>query len=232
MSSLFSKLKSSKKAKTNLTVEYLIILRKSGLPIYSKCWGNFCAVLTVDDTLLSGFLSAMTSMPAMFNQDSEVHAVEMGFSKLLFNYTTPSGHIICGGFRREEINDQSTKLINGFFTQIEKLLEEDYKSQNWDDIPDEDMKQFETKLMNDIIFPWFHTIDSPNHSDDMCPFCSTGMAFKGENNTGLKTKFSDRISNLYTFIKGKFNSDPSMADKKEGAIQLRKQLNKRANIES
>lgn len=231
--SFFSKLKtSSKDKKTNLNLEYLIILRKSGLPIYSKCWGNFCAVLTVDDTLLSGFLSAVTSMPTMFNQKTELSAVEMGFSKLLFNYTTPNGHIICGGFRREEINDRSMKVINNFFTQIEQFMEEDYSNQDWDDISDEVMKDFEGNLMNKIVQPWFHTASTVNHTDDGCPFCSTGKIYRGEANSGLKETFSVRLSNLYGSFKAKILHYPQFADKKEENLKIREKVNKRANIEN
>lgn len=232
MKSFFSKLKSTKETKTSLTLEYLIILQQSGLPIYSKCWGNFCAVLTVDDTLLSGFLSAITSMPKMLNQNTELSSIEMGFSKLLFNYTTPSGHIICGGFRKEEINPKVMPAINEFFTQISNFLESEYKDAKWNNLSDEQIKDFENKLLTTIVEPWFHTVKSEHHSDDMCPFCSTGMAFKGEANEGLKISFSERVSNLYVYIKDKFSSDPKFADKKQHAIKVRETVNKRANIES
>lgn len=231
MKSLLSKLKPFKEAKTSLTLEYLIILQQSGLPIYSKCWGNFCSVLVVDDTLLSGFLSAITSMPKMLNQNTELSAIEMGFSKLLFNYTTPTGHIICGGFRREEINDKVMPEINGFFSQISDFLEQDYKNTKWQNVSDETMKEFENTLLTTIVEPWFHTVSSEHHSDDMCPFCSTGKAFKGEEHEGLKISFSERISKLYTGIKTMFKN-PQMAGQKEQALKLRETLNKRANIES
>ena len=42
---------------TKLGLEYLIVFQQSGLPIFSKCFGDFCGVLLVDETLLSGFLS-------------------------------------------------------------------------------------------------------------------------------------------------------------------------------
>ena len=229
---MISKLKSNQKGvKTNLTIEYLIILQSSGIPIYSKCWGNFCAVLTVDDTLLSGFLSAITSMPKMLNQsNSTLSSVEMGFSKLLFGYTSPSGHIIVGGFRREEINDKSLIEVNKFFTQIENFLETNYQNTKWHLMSDEAEKAFEEKLLFSVVYPWFHAVSSETHNDDNCPFCSTGITYKGEGNEGLKLTFSDRLSNLYSGFKAMIMHDPKFADKKEHALKIRENVNKRANI--
>lgn len=232
MNSLFSKLKiSPKSTKTSLTLEYLVILQSSGLPIYSKCWGNFCAVLTVDDTILSGFLSAITSMPKMMNQETELNAIEMGFSKLLFNYTTPTGHIICGGFRREEITKENMVEIDKFFAQVSKFLEYDYKNAVWNNMAEQEKKEFEKEFLTTIIEPWFHTVQSENHSDDMCPFCSNGNTYKGENNSGLKVTFAERISNLYIGIKDKIANDPSFANMKAYAIRVREKVNRRANID-
>ena len=189
-------------------------------------------MLTVDDTLLSGFLSAITSMPKMMNQESELNAVEMGFSKLLFNYTTPTGHIICGGFRREEITDQNMIEIDKFFNQVSVYLEQVYKNTQWNNLSEEKKKEFEENLLNTIIEPWFHTVQSENHTDDRCPFCSNGMTYRGENNTGLKVSFADRISNLYTGFKQKIASDPAFAGVKTHALRIRDKVNRRAGIET
>ena len=208
---------SHKETKTNITIEYLVILQSSGLPIYSKCWGNFCAVLTVDDTLLSGFLSAITSMPKMLNQNTTLSSIEMGFSKLVFSYTSPSGHIIVGGFRREEINDKSIIEVNKFFAQIANFLETDYQDTKWYAMSDNDTKAFEEKLLFSVVYPWFHAVSSETHNDDNCPFCSTGITYKGEGNEGLKLTFSDRLSNLYSCFKAMIMHDPKFAYKKEQA---------------
>ena len=221
---------SHKETKTNITIEYLVILQSSGLPIYSKCWGNFCAVLTVDDTLLSGFLSAITSMPKMLNQNTTLSSIEMGFSKLVFSYTSPSGHIIVGGFRREEINDKSIIEVNKFFAQIANFLETDYQDTKWYAMSDNDTKAFEEKLLFSVVYPWFHAVSSETHNDDNCPFCSTGITYKGEGNEGLKLTFSDRLSNLYSGFKAMIMHDPKFADKKEHALKIRENVNKRANI--
>ncbi len=70
-----------------MKVEYLILFKKDGTPVYSKCYGGFCAKLNYDETLLSGFLSALTSMPEVFGASEEdIQSMEMGFIKFHFNY--------------------------------------------------------------------------------------------------------------------------------------------------
>ena len=121
--------------------------------------------------------------------------------------------------------------INKFFSQISHFLEQDYEGTKWQSISDETMKKFENTLLTSIVDPWFHTVSSEHHSDDGCPFCSTGKAYKGEGHEGLKVSFSDRLSGLYSGIKAKIMHDPQYADRKEYALKLRENVNKRANID-
>jgi hypothetical protein len=44
-------------------LEYLMVYTSSGLPIYSKCYGTFCKTAFKEPELLSGFLSALETIP-------------------------------------------------------------------------------------------------------------------------------------------------------------------------
>ena len=230
MSSIFSKLTTYLNNNKKLTLEYFIILQKSGLSIYSRFLGSFCSFLSVDDTLLSGFLSAITTMPQMLNQNTNLNAVEMGFSKLLFNYTTPSGKIIIGGFRREEINNTSMKKINDFFIQLSNFIENDYKDTKWDFLTDDEKIEFENQLLSKIILPWFHAVKSEMHNDDECPMCSNGQMYKGKDQNGFKVPYVERLNVLFTGIRELVVKYPSHK-KVVHAKKVREEVNKRANID-
>ena len=230
MKSILSKITSPIAKKTKLTLEYFIILQKSGLPIYSKCWGTFCSVLSVDDALLSGFLSAITTMPQMLIQSTNLNAVEMGFSKLLFNYTTPTGKIIIGGFRREEITNKSMKKINDFFVQLSNFLENDYKDTSWDFLTDDEKIDFEKDLLNKIILPWFHAVQSEMHNDNEWPLCTNGNLYKGTSQSNLKDTYVNRLRMIFNGFKKFVNNYPNH-ERVVHAKKIREEVNKRANID-
>ena len=182
-----------------LILEYLIVFQKSGLPIFSKCFGDFCTVLMVDDTLLSGFLSAMTSMPTFFNQKVNLDSIELGFTKLFFNYTLPSGHVICMGFNKKTTSPQKEKKIDELFEKITKFIEEEKKDINWSFLSTEEISPIVEELLTKIIEPWIH-LSSANHSKHSkgCPICIDGPFFRGEDDIGMKEPIWKRLKDIYT----------------------------------
>ncbi|MHA1769287.1 MAG: hypothetical protein ACTSV3_05485 [Candidatus Thorarchaeota archaeon] len=50
-------------------LEYLMVYTDSGLPIYSKCYGTFCKTAFKNPELLSGFLSALQTLPLTSSDD-------------------------------------------------------------------------------------------------------------------------------------------------------------------
>ena len=184
----------------NLILEYLIVFQKSGLPIFSKCFGDFCGVLLVDETLLSGFLSAMTTMPTFFGKkETNLNAVEMGYTKLLFSHTLPSGHVICLGFEKHSLTPQNEKKIAFLFEKINNFIESDYKDLEWSMVSTEEIKPILEKLLEKIINPWIHfSVGYTKEHQKECPICIDGYIFRGEHQEGLKMPIWKRLSDIYT----------------------------------
>jgi hypothetical protein len=199
----------SGKLEQNLILEYLIVFQKSGLPIFSKCFGEFCGVLLVDESLLSGFLSAMTTMPTMFGKENNnLNSVEMGYTKLLFSHTMPSGHVICLGFNKNTINEKNQEKINNLFDKINDFIEKDYMNMKWDFTSTEEISPIVEKLLKFIIDPWIHI--SSNYSKEhipKCPICIEGEIFRGEGDIGIKQPIWKRLSEIYARGRQLFKDD-------------------------
>lgn len=191
-----------------LTLEYLIVFQKSGLPIFSKCFGDFCGVLMVDDTLLSGFLSAMTSMPTFFAKDEKLNAIEMGFTKLIFSHTLPSGHVICLGFNKNTITDSNQSRIDELFQQINKFVEKDKQDVDWSLLSSEEISPIVDELLDQIVNPWIHvSAKYTKHHSEGCPICIDGPLYRGENDEGIKEPVWKRLKDLYALGRKLFKDD-------------------------
>ncbi len=58
--------------------EYLMVYTEAGLPIYSKCYGMFCKTAFKNPELLTGFLSALQTLPPTISSGLSLDAVKMG----------------------------------------------------------------------------------------------------------------------------------------------------------
>jgi hypothetical protein len=136
-------------------LEYLIVFQNTGVPIYSSCYAGFCANNAYDDSLLTGFLSALTSMPAVLGKhDDALHSVELGYTKLNFSHTTPSGHVICAGVEKTTIVPEHTQHeVEELISKINDLLEGEYKQTNWAMVSQEDRASFEHTMKHGVIEP-------------------------------------------------------------------------------
>lgn len=181
-----------------------MIFKDGGVPIYSQCFGSFCARVGYDESLYSGFLSALTTMPDMFGDEEGLRSVEMGFTKLHFSKTTPSGHNICVGIDKDTIQDIDLEnQLEIFYDKINILLEEDYKEYNWIQIKESDIETFEQQLLHDAIYPCFpYFIDNEICASD-CPFDHDADTINTETNLPytiidkLKSNYSRSVSFLY-----------------------------------
>ena len=202
--------KKQKSSNTRLIIEYLIVFQKSGLPIFSKCFGDFCGVLLVDETLLSGFLSAMTSMPTFFAEGKagDLNAVEMGFTKLLFSHTLPSGHVICLGFNKKTITEENQKRIDVLFEKINSFIEQDNATIDWSLQSSEEIKVIVNTLLEKIIDPWIHVSEVySNEHIAVCPICIDGSIFRGEHDEGIKQPIWKRLGDIYAYGRHFFKDD-------------------------
>lgn len=181
-----------------LVLEYFIVFQKSGLPIVSKCFGDFCSVLLVDEMLLSGFLSAITTMPSLFGKDlNRLTAVEMGYTKLLFEHTTPSGHTICLGFKNEGLILEGKLLIDDLFKKIANFVENTHKDKRWDFLTAHEIRKIENELIDSIIIPWIKIDPNYKEHGEKCSMSIESELFRGENDVGIKEPIWKRLSDVF-----------------------------------
>jgi hypothetical protein len=173
-----------------MKLEYLIIMEKSGLPIYSRCFGGFCWNLMTDEVLLSGFLTALSSMPTMFGGDElSLKSIEMGNTKINFDHTTPSGHIICLGIDSITANDPEAKQeIQQLFDNITKFLEINHKETDFSMLFPEEREQFHDQLKKEVIEPALIVFEDKDFcrthgSRDSCPVDTQEVVNNSENHT-------------------------------------------------
>ena len=155
----------------------------------------------VDDTLLSGFLSAMTTMPSFFSTDEKtLNSIEMGFTKLLFSHTLPSGHVICLGFNKNSINKKNQQKIDNLFDKINNFIEKDQKDVDWSLLTTEEIEPIIDKLLSQIINPWVHlTGNYTKEHKENCPMCIDGPLFRGKDEEGIKEPIWKRWKELYAY---------------------------------
>ncbi|MDH5402458.1 MAG: hypothetical protein OEY49_08205 [Candidatus Heimdallarchaeota archaeon] len=154
-----------------MKLEYIIVYKSDGLPIYSKCFGTFCAIAGTNEVLLTGFLSALMTIPEMFGENMDLKSVEMGYTKLILKRTMPSGVSIAVGIVNNTYDDKkhNTK-IETFFEMTKNVLDKDYKDKNWSHIKQNELKEFEEKLIHNAILPNFPYFTDRDVCGDNCPF--------------------------------------------------------------
>ncbi len=84
-------------------LEYLMVYTQAGFPIYSRCYGDFCKTAFKNPELLSGFLSALETIPLTLGDGLKLDAIQMGPTQMRFAKTTPSGHSIVVGLSDDDI---------------------------------------------------------------------------------------------------------------------------------
>ena len=181
-----------------LVLEYFIVFQKSGLPIFSKCFGDFCSVILVDDIILSGFLSALTTMPKMFGEGHDrLNAVEIGYTTLLFDHTLPNGNIICLGFKKEGFSVEKNELIEDLFKQINDFVEITHKDEQWDFLKRDEIRTILNELLDTIITPWINIDQNYREHGPKCSMSIESDLFRGEDDIGLKQPIWTRLSDVF-----------------------------------
>ncbi len=165
-------------------LEYLIIFKSYGIPIYSRCFGHFCSNLMRDDVLLSGFLSALTTIGKVsenadfdkiqvegeevnlhFSKSGDLISMSMGDTKLYFFYVKHRDYYIVAGFPVDGfVMGENTPLIQELFNIVEELLDNKYLGMKWDSITKEEFEGFERDLLKNAISPWM----SGNKGSHVC----------------------------------------------------------------
>lgn len=189
-----------------MKLEYIIIFKEEGIPIYSQCFGSFCATVGFDESLYSGFLSALTTMPAMFG-GGEIQSVDMGFTKLNFSRTTPSGHIICAGIIKSTQEEEDVEnQLEVFYERINDILEDEFADQNWVETKNDDIERFRQLLLHEAIYPSFPYFYDNEICTSDCPFDHTQLDRDPDTNQPLSIveKFRKNYSKKLPWLKRLF----------------------------
>ncbi len=128
-------------------LEYLLVYTQSGLPIYSKCYGTFCKTAFKQPELLSGFLSAIETIPLTISDGMSLQSVKMGSTEMRFSKTTPHGHSVVMG-----ISEEAPEVANNVFEAVSKTLASDrFQNVDWNYITSDLMEAFEAELLNNAL---------------------------------------------------------------------------------
>ncbi|MBD3158938.1 MAG: hypothetical protein GF309_09140 [Candidatus Lokiarchaeota archaeon] len=172
-------------------VEYLMVYTEAGLPIYSKCFGSFCKTSMKDPELLTGFLSALETIPSTISKDLTLDAVKMGPTDMRFTKTTPEGHSIVVGLSkdREDVAQRVFEVVQ------EALHEEQFASVDWTAVSGDVMNRFEKELVESRLPEAMHEYGG---FSDQCPL---GDQCPMHTNAGMS-----RTQRIWGAIKNKYRS--------------------------
>ncbi|MFX0092226.1 MAG: hypothetical protein ACFFBD_10730 [Candidatus Hodarchaeota archaeon] len=129
-------------------LEYIIVYRKNGLPLYSKCYSDFCKAAFKEPALLSGFLFSLENFSEKLTEGNVLESIKMGQTTMFFNKTFPSRHSVVIGLKKPD-----PEFVEDTFEVIGIFLETEYKNTNWDKVDSDFAKNFENELLTKILIP-------------------------------------------------------------------------------
>lgn len=174
-------------------LEYLMVYTEAGLPIYSKCYGMFCKTAFKNPELLTGFLSALQTLPPTISSDLSLDAVKMGPTQMRFSKTTPAGHSIVVG-----LGEDSPDIAERIFSAVSGILGSDrFRDVDWTYITSDLMDDFEEELLQSRLVEALH--DSGGFKDqcslgDQCPIHTNALLYR------------TRREKIWSLIKGKYET--------------------------
>ncbi len=163
-------------------VKYSMIYQDSGLPIFSKCFSDFCRITRKEPALLTTFLTFLENFTQK-TVGSSFQSFVLANTVMRFGKTVPSGHSVVIGLEKD-----NNTIVNEILRRVEDLLENKYAHKNWNIISSEFTSEFEKELYDEVFHPIFQ-----NHGGfkDNCPH--------GEN-CPLKTSLSEK-KNVWIILK-------------------------------
>ena len=170
-------------------LEYLMVYTQSGLPIYSKCYGGFCTAAFKNPELLTGFLSALETLPSTMGGGLSLESVKMGSTEMRFSKTTPTGHSVVIGLGKD-----SPDIAEDIYREVSKILASDrFVNVDWTYLTSEVMDAFEKELLETALVDALH--DHGGFKDqcplgDRCPMHTTAIqSRKGRIWSSIKDKY-------------------------------------------
>ena len=160
-----------------------MIYNKSGLPIYSRCWGAFCHGIHKKNTLLSGFLSVISNLPKIIGQEDELKSIDFLKSKFFFK-SVKSDIIIMLGI---DVNSYSQNNEIGIFKVLNILSEfilHEVKIDQLDGLNSPENIKLVHNIENNILTEMisFEFSENDLHHDEHCPLCLNKLRKEQERN--------------------------------------------------
>jgi hypothetical protein len=174
-----------------VVLEYLMVYTESGLPIYSKCYGTFCKTAFKNPELLTGFLTALQTLPPTISSELSLDAVTMGPTQMRFSKTTPTGHSVVVG-----LGEDMPELADSIFKGVSEILaSEKFLTVDWSYITSELMSAFEEVLLQSTLVEILHEYGGFKDQcglGDQCPIHTNALLYQ------------TRREKVWGIIKGKY----------------------------
>ncbi len=137
-----------------LSIEYIMIYTDVGIPVYSHCFSNFCKELKKTETLLMGFLSALSIMRDVFSSE-RISTIEHNDITMVF-YEIPCKKTMVIGVNTEAYNSNPhNKVLLQLFKDLQQLFENTYADFRWGAFNRGKYKAFEQNIEQNYIRPFF-----------------------------------------------------------------------------
>ena len=180
-----------------LSIEYIMIYTDAGIPVYSHCFSSFCRELKKTETLLMGFLSALSIMNDVFSSE-RIYTIEHNDITMVF-YEIPCKKTIVIGVNTEIYNSNPhNKVLLQLFKDIQMLFESKYKDFKWGAFNRRKYQVFEQELEENYIRPFF----VKNGINNNCEYeKSCGLRTSGIQSLKTKSTLMQGIKKVYQRIK-------------------------------
>lgn len=147
-------------------LRFLLIYREDGIPIFTKCYSNFCSHLFDDSARLTTFLSFLEIMGRKISGGQPVSSIQMGDITVKFTKSLPSCHSIVFG-----IESQNEELFNALFQSVSILLEIKYPDKDWSIVERAFNEEFGKSIVKNALLPAFHGFDVTHGECDLKEEC-------------------------------------------------------------
>ena len=176
-------------------LEYLMVYTQAGLPIYSKCYGMFCKTAFKNPELLTGFLSAIETIPPTLSDGLSLDSIKMGDTQMRFSKSTPGGHSIVVG-----LGEDNPEIAQKVFDAVSEILGKDkFRNADWNYITSDIMKEFEDELLQHSLADALHDyggFEDQCSLGDRCPIHTNAFASR-------KSRIWGAIKSKYAAMKAK-----------------------------
>ena len=169
-----------------LSIKYIIIYTDAGIPVYSHCFSSFCRELKETETLLMGFLSAISILREVFS-DENISSIEHNDITMVF-YGLPCNKTIVMGVDTEIYNSNPhNQIFLQLFKDLQEFFGDNYSDYRWGAIKRSKYQIFEEDLEQNHLRPFFikHGIGND------CPY---------ENSCGLRATVINSLETKSTLV--------------------------------